>query len=341
MRKRRISACLALCLALCLGTACAQEADAPFHTSGRVREEMPLLDITIRDTGAPSDDMLRDRLLSVSILAQDGSLSQTMTYASGEDPSRERAAAMARLEDLNFDGYLDLLLLTAAGARNVFTVFALWNPEAGQFDPVMEHVPWLPAENRFGDEAVPLELCNPVLLPQTRQIYSCVEDGFYYRTQIAYGWEGDDFLCEDSVAYIYDAGGGTIGEKLHRLGTQIALCWDMQYPEDWYYGQDAIARERSAVLDYMMQGDALTNPAFLTVANTDWVHLRMQDSTASPSLAKLDAGVEVQVLQTGCGTDGGWVRVWLSDLSDGRIAVDDAFLGAPALTGYIWHSFLQ
>lgn len=68
MRKRRISACLALCLALCLGTACAQEADAPFHTSGRVREEMPLLDITIRDTGAPSDDMLRDRLLSVSIL---------------------------------------------------------------------------------------------------------------------------------------------------------------------------------------------------------------------------------------------------------------------------------
>lgn len=82
-----------------------------------------------------------------------------------------------------------------------------------------------------------------------------------------------------------------------------------------------------------MQGSALSDPTFMQVDNVSWVNLRSRDSKASPSLAKLDRGTIVRVLHTGCGEDGGWVRVWLPHEG----GPDDM---QPGLTGYIWHSYL-
>lgn len=73
----------------------------------------------------------------------------------------------------------------------------------------------------------------------------------------------------------------------------------------------------------------------------DWVHLRKQDSKASPSLAKLKAGERVTLLADDCGAEDGWVRV-LYDLGENQgLTPDEYDTGRYTLTGYIWHSFLE
>ena len=143
-------------------------------------------------------------------------------------------------------------------------------------------------------------------------------------------WEGLFSLVPVSVVDIYDAGEEMIGELLEEHGTGIRRCWDEQYPEEWYYGQDGVANERRASYRSRTMGRADIDPQFMEVANVNWVNLRKQDSKISPSLAKLDAGTEVQVLAKDCGTDRGWVRVYISPNE-----------GETGLTGYIWHSYLK
>ena len=189
---------------------------------------------------------------------------------------------------------------------------------------------WSTEEKGFTDSAAQLELCSCDLYPEQRRILSSVADGYRFRTEIVYEWEGRSGLVPKSVLDVYDAGEGMIGEMLTLYATGITRCWDVAYPEAWYHGRADISAERLASCRAMTLGRALTDPVWAEVANVSWVNLRRQDSKASPSLAKLTAGTEVQVLSKGCGADGGWIRVFLWPEGD-----------EPGLTGYIWHSYLK
>lgn len=72
-----------------------------------------------------------------------------------------------------------------------------------------------------------------------------------------------------------------------------------------------------------------------------WVNLRKQDSKASPSLAKINAGENVTVLVDACGPENGWVRVLYSLGEHHTLSQDELDTGRTTLTGYIWHSFLE
>lgn len=312
--------------------------------TGRVREDMPLLTITVTEDGY---DSTADRpyTLTAHITAEDGSLRQEITWQSLERPAYERVAALVKLVDYNFDGYADLQLLTAQGARNVFYVFALWNPETGWFDDVMLGGERLPGGEKR-EAAHPLEVCNPIFRPESASILSIVEDGWRYRTETVIYWESPRSQYQKIIACVYDAGDGQIGESLDFWGTGLIRMWDQVYPESWYYGEDGegASGPRTDAINLFTRGEKNIDPRWAQVANVDWVNLRQLDSKASASLARLDCGTEVQVLREGCGTDGGWVLVW----------VDNAALGLPTggadmyqdtlvdgMTGYIWHSYLE
>ena len=65
---------------------------------------------------------------------------------------------------MNCDGYLDLSLLTVAGAENVYSTFALWNKKANRFDPVITIQPWLTDVQHFSDERVQELLRKTIVL---------------------------------------------------------------------------------------------------------------------------------------------------------------------------------
>ncbi|MDD3336934.1 MAG: hypothetical protein PHI98_15740, partial [Eubacteriales bacterium] len=261
---------LALCCAASIPAAYGTEAIV--ESLGCVRQGGAELTATIREVGASEEGSLREQALEATITATDGSFSQTFPYDASVSLTVDSAAGFAMLDDLNFDGYQDLCLLTAAGARNVFQVFALWNAETGCFDPIMQGCPWIPEENRFAQESSPLELCCYQLLPETRQIVSEVADGYRYRSIVVYEWEGSRSLVEKSVATIFDAGDGLIGERLEMFGTQIRFCWLESYPESWYYEQEGVFEERLGSLKALMLGNALSHPVFLRVCAGTWVN---------------------------------------------------------------------
>ena len=334
---------LLLCLIL-LMMALPAHAETANYT-GRVREDMPLLTVTVTQEGEFDHDARHPYTLVAHITSADGSLSQTIVWQSNETPDRERAAALVRFVDYNFDGYADLQLLTAAGARNVFYVFALWNPGTGRFDDVMIGGDRLPGGGKCA-AMHPLEVCNPIFRPESASILSIEEDGWRYRTETVIYWESPRSQYQKVIASVYDAGNGLIGESLDLWGTGLIRMWDQVYPESWYYGTDGegASGTRAAAISLFTRGEKSIESRWAQVANVDWVNLRQLDSKASASLAHLDCGTEVRILQEGCGVDGGWVLVW----------VDNAALGSPTIgadmyqdtlvdgmTGYIWHSFLE
>lgn len=335
---RRFAVLLITITALMTTSALSEAVTVPL---GSVYQGGSELTAVIRDTGEADSHSDREYLLEAIITSADGNFTQTIRYFASESPVNERVAGFARLEDMNFDGYNDLCLITAAGARNVFSVFALWNKAEGRFDPIMTINPWISFEKRYLGESVALELCNFELLPQSRQIISEVADGYRYRTITVYGWEGESGICEDSVAEVYDAGEDNIGERLDIFATDISRYWDAHYPESWYYGQERVAEERSKSLRYVMLGDVLTEPIYMKVANTDWVYLRSRDDKSSPAVAKLGKGMEVMVLRQGCGEDGGWVRVLVNPSGEPRVELTEPVPENTRITGYIWHSFLE
>ena len=312
--------------------------------TGRVREDMPLLAITVTEDGY-DDTADRPYTLTAHIMAEDGSLDQEITWQSNESPAYEQVAALIMLVDYNFDGYADLQLLTAQGARNVFYVFALWNPETGRFDDVMLGSERLPGGEKC-TVAHPLEVCNPIFRPESSSILSIEEDGWRYRTETVIYWESPRSQYQKIIACVYDAGDGLIGESLDFWGTGLIRMWDQVYPESWYYGEDGEGASgfRADAINLFTRGEKNIEARWARVANVDWVNLRQLDSKSSASLARLDCGTGVQVLREGCGADGGWVLVW----------VDNAALGLPTggadmyqdmlvdgMTGYIWHSYLE
>ena len=338
MKKVLCSLLILLGLAICSGCA---SAEATLQYTGQVHPELPMLTLTVTDTGMRTEESAGDNILQVVIEAQDGSLSQSLTWESIESPAFERIASLARLMDLNFDGYNDLVLLTAQGAQNVYYAFSLWDVEQHHFRPVHRDCVWLREETRFSDELVQTELCNPELFPEQRMLLSTDPDGFYSTREIFYMFDGSYHLTPKYIWDVYRAGDGMIGEMMVESMTRVVFLWDEQYPEEWYYGQDgfgASSERRRAAHETALGGG---NQKQMQVANVDWVNLRMQDSKASPSLAKINAGENVTVLVEACGPENGWVRV-LYDLAEHhRITLDEYETGRTTLTGYIWHSFLE
>ena len=240
MKKR---AMVFLCCLCCLGISTAF-ADEAFEITGQVHPDLPALTIRIADTGERLMDQMRENVLSVSVWAQDGSLSQAFTYQSSENPSFEQAAAMAMLRDVNFDGYQDLLLLTRAGARKLFQAVSLWDVEAGQFRPVEQTREWLREEKRFASEGTQAELCNAELFSEEQMLLSHEEDGFRYSRDIFYRWDDSCTLLPIYIWDVYDAGEGIIGDALTSLVDGVNVVWDEQYPEEAYYALDGVSDER-------------------------------------------------------------------------------------------------
>lgn len=326
--KRRFLCVLAMLLPLLCLTAHAED-------DWRVAEGLPVLEITWRDTGESTGNDRRPYLLAADIKAEDGSLTQTVTWESAE--LNDRIALHVRLVDYNFDGFKDLQLLTAMGARNVFYAVALWHEEQGRFLEVEQHCLHLPG-GEIVQEITQAEFCNPEFYPQDFQglIYSVEADGFFYRTEHVYGWESRYGLTTYNVASVYDAGDGLIGESLEQWGTGLCYWWNQTYPEDWYYGDGNANAKRTEARRLLMLGRGTVDPYYMQVTNVDWVNLRQLDSKDSPSLAKLDRGTTVRVLATGCGEDDGWVLVHVH--GDGTSDDDREVDG---MTGYIWHSYLE
>lgn len=283
--------------------------------TGRVREDMPLLTVTVMQEDSCDEESLRPYTLTAHITAADGSLAQEIVWQSNETPNRERAAALVLFQDYNFDGYADLQLLTAQGARNVFYCFALWNPEAGRFDGVA---------TLHGEL---LEVCNPIFYHSRREILSVEQDGWRYRTETLLWWRNNRTVVERVVAEVYDSGvNSLIGERLTIVdGDKRHLLWDQQYEEEWYYGDND---HHGAALGLFTHDGQY--PFAIQVTHEDFVYLRSRDDIVSTPLAQLPHGETVYVLLPGIGPDGGWVLVWCRDEGGealGRI-------------GYVWHSFL-
>lgn len=304
-------------------------AEAAKVYTGQVHPALPDFTITVTDTGEDNAD--GENLLCAAICPEAGGEGQQLFWHSVESPAFERIAPLVQFQDMNFDGFQDLLLLHAQGASNVFWALCLWDEEAQRFRPPEQLPVWDSEAGTFPFQTRQLALCNPEPAPLEKRLYSVVSDGYRYRTELVYTWESRYGLTVTAVADVYDAGEGQIGERVVLCGTQTMRCWDETYPESWYYSKDDAAFERSTAMRYLTRGTALQEPCILRVANVDWVNLRSRDSKASPSLAELNAGEEVYGLVFGCGQDGGWTLVWQPG----------ATLDTPGRTGYIWHSFLE
>ena len=152
-------------------------------------------------------------------------------------------------------------------------------------------------------------------------------------------WDGSYYLTPKYICDVYDAGEGMIGEAMTEFMTRVNFLWDEKYPEEWYYGQEGVSDERRKAVHEVALGGP--DRQRMKVANVDWVNLRKQDSKASPSLAKLNAGENVTVLVDACGPENGWVRVLYALGEHHSITLDEYETGRTTLTGYIWHSFLE
>lgn len=328
---------LTLCL-LSFSSADADSTTAVYEQTIHIHDTLPPYILRITDTGEDTADLAADNLLLVEVFSQEGEPLQAFSYTSNETPEYNGVAALVTARDLNFDGYNDLLLLSGAGARNVFHAFSLWDSQTNQFRPVETACNWNRETEKYDAEIRQLELCNVELIPEKKYLYSSVQDGFQYRRDIYWGWESQYGITERFLWDVYDAGDGQIGESLYQFGSQVRRLWKEQYPEDWYEGQEGVSAERQkAVNAVVFGGDSLPR---LRVANADWVNLRKQDSKASPSLAQIYAGQEVERLVDACGPENGWVRVLYHCGASGSGEASDGII-REEMTGYIWHSFLE
>lgn len=313
--------------------------DHCFCRSFRMEPNGTVYDLIVADTGErrPADAM-RENVLSVSVTARDGSLKQQFAYDSSETPSADAIGPMAWLDDLNFDGYDDLMLCTARGTSNEFSAFCLWNPQEARFDPMMPEVSFDPETERFSDETAPLELVNYALQrPRAAssgmmipgRVVSAANDGYAAHTKRVYQWDSSQAVpALVGVFDVYDAGDGMIGERMYAFSSQAVKLWEHRYPSGWYYETDAF-QDHADAADRMISDDYTT----MRVAHADWVHLREMNSRQSSSLARLNVGTEVTVLKEN--TDDGWTLV----LWETGEKQEDWF-GTKTAIGYIRHSFL-
>ena len=98
---------------------------------------------------------------------------QTLYYLSMEDGGEHL------MEDVNFDGHRDFVPVTVMGARNFFSLFYLYNPQNGQYEPVVG------GEQGF---------CNYELYPDSQLLVSSVSDGYRDGETKIYRWAGYDLV---------------------------------------------------------------------------------------------------------------------------------------------------
>lgn len=282
--------------------------DDVYRMTGRPHKSLPKMQFTFEDTGRINAE--DEHILNLSISAQDDTYRQEIVYASRE--TADRSLGLARLEDVNFDGYLDLVLAHALGASNWYAIFAPWLPEEGRFDEPIQDV-------RF---------CNHVLYPEQRIILSTEKDGAMSYYDKTYGWVGGKLTLMGASIMENSSSTEMMKERVVKYFSDGAVwvCWDDEYPIAWYDGNSRVWNERrETAMAMLIHG---TRGHFAKVANVDWVNLRRQDSKQSESIAKLTAGTEVEILSYGCGEDRGWIRVMVEQ--EGK-----------SLTGYIWKTYLQ
>ena len=103
MMKRLLLCLISLMLAL---PAHAETADY----TGRIREDMPLLTVTVTQEGEFDHDARHPYTLAAHITSADGTLAQEIAWQSNETPHRERAAALVRFV---------LFLISSASVRSI------------------------------------------------------------------------------------------------------------------------------------------------------------------------------------------------------------------------------
>lgn len=195
-----------------------------------------------------------------------------------------------------------------------------------RFDEVAQAPLWDEQAQTRSKPYAQIELCNYALCPELTGILSMEEDGYFFSRDALYMWEGSNgrYTPELKGVYsVYDAGENRVGEVLETYASSISRYWAMNFPAEWYDDNEGeVKQERRSSAHKLLLGTE--EPKYRRVANTDWVNLRKQGSKDSPSLAKLNEGIEVRVLAQELGTVKGWVRVYCEEG-----------------TGYIWHSFLE
>ena len=120
--RKRLMILLMICLAV-FSVANAESPSAVYEKTINVHDSLPPYIIRITDTGEDTADMASDNILLVEVFSENGEKLESFTYFSNESPEYDGVAALAMAKDLNFDGYNDLMLLSAAGARKVFHAF--------------------------------------------------------------------------------------------------------------------------------------------------------------------------------------------------------------------------
>lgn len=310
--------------------------EGAFCRSFRVTEDGPTLDVIISDTGKRNSMEARhENVLSVTITVRDLNQVQSFEYDSAENPVNDSLGALARLEDMNFDGYRDLVLCAARGAANEYSVFCLWDPEAGQFGDIITQDAFDLDTERASGRVTPLELVNYSLQRSHAgfgYIVSREQDGAACYTRLVYGWEGNGRT--PTLIHVHDlsyAAGSLVRDRAFIFFSQGEKVWDHVYPSEWYYGATEPFRAFEAAADSLWQGGGTVSKH---VDNVDWVNVREWDSKQSLSQAHLDQGTEVQVLKENCAD--GWTLV-LWDTGEPQ----EEWFGSRTEIGYIWHSYLK
>ena len=280
--------------------------DDVYRMTGRPHKSLPKMQFTFEDAGKINAE--GERVIRLDIRAEDGTYQQGIEYSSWE--TVDKSYGMARLEDVNFDGSLDLVLTHALGASNFYAIVAPWRPEEGRFaEPIQD-----------------IRFCNYVLYPEEKIILSSEKDGAASYHDKAYSWIGGQLTLMGESIMENTGSPDLLKERVVKYFSDGAewICWDDEYPIAWYDGDSRVWNERreTAMLIHGTRGHRAK------VANVDWVNLRQQDNKQSKSIAKLTAGTEVEILSYGCGDDQGWIRVLVDQ--DGK-----------SLTGYIWKTYLE
>ena len=105
-------------------------------------------------------------------VAKDGAPFQTLYFTRGE-----RFEGGVHLEDMNFDGYPDLVILYSLGAANAVYIFFLYDPAGGQFactgDTGIFY--WLSAYTLYPDRQLILNYIHDSALTGTAQLFDWAE----------------------------------------------------------------------------------------------------------------------------------------------------------------------
>lgn len=178
--KKWIALLLTLVLSLSCLTALAAEKGEPFRT-----EEGYTLQITRLGMQKTGSDCISETLYQLDVAFPGQSdFSQTVYFSregwygyEGWNTANEDLSGMVRLEDVNFDGYPDLVITYFTGATNASFSFFLWDNEAQQFT---------------ADNGIWVWLSNYTLYPEKQIVYNHLHNSAVENMEQVLRWEKDE-----------------------------------------------------------------------------------------------------------------------------------------------------